>query len=147
MSRKNLWIGIGYMLCGLLFLAAAILSKDKISSLFAGLSGGGLGGGIALLSKYFYWSRAERIVRYRERMEAQDIEMKDERNILFRDKAGRYTYILSLVIISISILVFTVIDAMNLYKCKLIILYLSLLLIFLYAAGFFIYKRLKAQNA
>lgn len=146
MKKSYLWQGIAFLAVGLLFAAAATLVPEKAQSIMSGFAGGGMGAGLMILMKYWYWTRPEHTQRYREKLEEEEICLKDERNEMFRDKAGRYTYILSLLVLALSIVLFSVLNAWEIGNFRWIILYLSALLVFLYVAGIWIYRWLKAHN-
>jgi hypothetical protein len=108
----------------------------------AGFAGGGIFGGLATMGRYYYWTRPGRVKRYQEKQEEEEICLKDERNEMLRDKAGRYAYILSLLVLAVS----TVLHALEIGHFYELIMYQSALLVFLYVAGIWIYQWLKARN-
>ena len=65
---------------------------------------------------------------------------------MLRDKAGRYAYILSLLVLAVSTVVFSVLHALEIGHFYELIMYQSALLVFLYVAGIWIYQWLKARN-
>ncbi|MBS6953085.1 MAG: hypothetical protein KH230_07605 [Enterocloster asparagiformis] len=146
MKKSYLWQGIALLAVGLLCAVATVLVSGKLQSLISGFAGGGTGAGLVVLAKYWYWTRPQHAGRYQEKLEEEQICLKDERNEMFRDKAGRYTYILSLIVLAVSILMFSVLNALEIGKFRGTILYLSALLVFLYVAGIWIYRWLKAHN-
>ena len=136
MKKNVLWISLCYLAAGLLCALAAALAEGK---------GAGIGAGGVLLWKYVYWSRPQNAPRYRERAQRERIEQKDERNERLRDKAGRYTYLLGLLVLALADVTFAILDATGAYECKGLILFSGFLLLFLYIAGIVIYRRLKAH--
>lgn len=108
--------------------------------------GGGIFGGLATMGRYYYWTRPGRVKRYQEKQEEEEICLKDERNEMLRDKAGRYAYILSLLVLAVSTVVFSVLHALEIGHFYGLIMYQSALLVFLYVAGIWIYRWLKARN-
>lgn len=84
--------------------------------------------------------------RYQEKQEEEEICLKDERNEMLRDKAGRYAYILSLLVLAVSTVLFSVLNALEIGHFYGLIMYQSALLVFLYVAGIWIYRWLKARN-
>ena len=145
MKKNVLWISLCYLSAGLLCALAAALAEGKASGLLAGFAGAGIGAGGVLLWKYVYWSRPQNAPRYRERAQRERIEQKDERNERLRDKAGRYTYLLGLLVLALADVTFAILDATGAYECKGLILFSGFLLLFLYIAGIVIYRRLKAH--
>jgi positive regulator of sigma E activity len=74
-------------------------------------------------------------------LENENIELHDERKEKFRDKSGRYAYLLGLVVISFSIVLFSVLGSLEIItNSKLIILYLGGYLVFQYIAGVVIFR-------
>ena len=89
----------------------------------------------------FYWTSPTNRNKYAERLENENIELHDERKEKFRDKSGRYAYLLGLVVISFSIVLFSVLGNLEIItNSKLIILYLGGYLIFQYIAGVVIFR-------
>lgn len=69
--------------------------------------------------------------RYKEKLENEKIEQHDELKVKLRDRAGRYAYELSLVIVSISIVVFAILGQFEIIdNSRMIVLYLGALFIF-----------------
>ena len=101
------------------------------------------GVGFAIIYKYIYWTRPKNKERYAEMLENERIDMHDELKEKIRDKSGRYAYVIALVAIALSMMVFSVLSSLEIIKeGKLIVLYLGGLLIFLSVIGIIIYKRL-----
>lgn len=145
MKRNVLWISLCDLAAGLLCAIAAALIGGKVSSLLAGFAGAGIGSGGVLLWKYVYWSRPKNVPRYRERAQREQVELRDERNERLRDRAGRYAYLLGLLVLALADVVFAILNAAGVYECKGLILFCGFLLLFLYIAGVVIYRRLKAK--
>ena len=141
--KNNLWYGICYILAGIFFVVMTCLNEGKLSSLFSGFAGAGIVVGIIMISRYFYWSNPKRVDKLSKKIENEEIILHDERNTLYRDKAGRYAYIIGMIIIPISIIIFSIINALEIYNSLLIILYLSALWIVLYVVGIVYYRKLK----
>ena len=96
-----------------------------------------------MIVRYFYWSRPQNRQRYQEKRERERIEQHDERKEKLRDRAGRYAYALGLVVISLSILVFSALGALGIVEqYRMIVLFLGGYLIFQFAAGEAIYRKL-----
>ena len=144
MKKNNLMLGILYAVLGSVFLISAISNNEnKLSGVLWGLTGAMAGMGFAIIYKYIYWTRPKNKERYAEMLENERIDMHDELKEKIRDKSGRYAYVIALVAIALSMMVFSVLSSLEIIKeGKLIVLYLGGLLIFLYVIGIIIYKRL-----
>lgn len=146
MKKSNLVTGIAYAVAGILFLSLAIWLDNRVSGIFFGFAGAGIGPGLVMIYRYLYWNRPENRERYRERMENEAIQMHDELNVKLRDKAGRYCYVLGLLTISISMLVFSLLEAVGvLPSSRLIVLFLGGYLLFQIAAGTVIWNHLRKK--
>lgn len=147
MKKSNLYIGIIYLLIGILFGVIVSFTNTNFDSLLFGLAGGGVGGGSLLLLKYFYWTHPNNQARYKKRIENEAIELHDERKEKFRNQSGRYAYILGLIIICISIIIFSVLNTSGIIQhTKILILYLGGYLVFQYIAGIVIFNYLNKKN-
>ncbi|UDN60888.1 tellurium resistance protein TerC [Clostridioides sp. ES-W-0016-02] len=144
MEKKNLRIGIVFVVLGVIFLFLCLMNGDKLGSLFAGLAGGFGFGGISAIYRYFYWNKHKE--EYKEKLEIENINLHDERNVMYRDKAGRYAYIVCMIIIPISAFVFSVLNALDIYNSLVIIRYLFVLWIVLYVVGVIYYRKLKRNG-
>lgn len=72
--------------------------------------------------------------------------MHDERKTILRDKSGRYAYIIGLIVISVSIVIFSIIGSLNIIEnSKLIITYLAGFLVFQFIIGILIYNHLNKK--
>ena len=146
MKKSNLLTGLIYFLLGIIFLAAAVSFESKLESLLFGFAGAGISSGAVMLWKYYYWTRPKNQARYQEKIQNETIELEDERKTMLRDKAGRYAYIVGLVVISVSVVIFSVMGNLELLKdFQLIVIYLTGLFIFLYVIGIVIYRFLSKK--
>lgn len=94
-----------------------------------------------LICKYFYWSSPKNKERYEQRLENERIEQHDELKTKIRDRAGRYAYILGLLVISLSILVFGILGALDIIaNTRIVVLYLGAYLLFQVVAGIVIFN-------
>ena len=142
MKKSQLISGIIYTMLGLAILLAAIFTDTKIGILY-GIGGALTGPGLAMMGKYFYWSRPKNWQRYEERLENERIEMNDELKQKLRDRSGRYAYVLGLVTVSLSLFVIGILDSLGLIGDSLpLVWYLSAYLIFQIIAGIVIFNRL-----
>lgn len=146
MKKSNLFVGLLYLLVGIICLVVALNFESKIGSLLIGFAGAGIFGGAIILWKYCYWTKPENKDRYKEKIENENIEIHDERKTILRDKSGRYAYILGLIVISVSIVIFSIIGSLNIIEnSKLIILYLAGFLVFQYIMGILIFNYLSKK--
>ena len=96
-----------------------------------------------MIARYFYWSKSENKGRYQEKLENEMIESHDELKIKLRDKSGRYAYVFSLVITTISIVVFFILGELQIVNnSRVIVIYLSAYLLFQFICGIVIYNHL-----
>lgn len=143
MKKGNLLTGILYVLFGAACLAAALLMESRVEGILWGFAGAGIFPGIMIICKYFYWSAPKNRARYEERLEKERIELHDELKTKIRDKAGRYTYSLGLMVVSFSILVFGILGRLGIVEStRVIILYLGGYLLFQVIAGIVIFNHL-----
>ncbi len=140
MKKRNFIAGGLYILIGAVFLLLAIHIK---SSIFFGLAGAGLGPGIVMMYRYFYWSRPENSARYLEKIMDEKIEQQDELKVKLRDKSGRYAYALGLMTISIAMFVFTILGELGIVgNSVLIVGFLGSYLLFQIVVGMVVFKHL-----
>ena len=143
MKKSNLIVGMLYVLFGVTCLIVALLIETKLEGILWGVAGAGIFPGMMMICKYFYWSSPKNKDRYEERLENERIEMHDELKTKIRDKAGRYTYTLGMIILSFSILVFGILGALEVIEnARMIVIYLSGYLLFQFIAGIVIFNKL-----
>lgn len=143
MKKSRLITGGLYALSGVACLMIALLTETKLDGILWGFAGAGIGPGIMLMCQYFYWNSPKNKARYAERLENEQIEMHDELNTKIRDKAGRYTFILGLLVTCIAIMIFSILGALGIVdNTRIILLYLGGYLLFQELAGIIIFKRL-----
>lgn len=143
MKKHNLAVGVVYLLAGLAVLGLALLTETKLESLLFGFAGAGIVPGAIMICKYIYWSSPERRARYAEKLEAEEIELHDERKEKLRDKSGRYAYLLGLFVVSVSIVAVAVLEKLEvLAEGRVLLLYLAGYLLLQIAAGIAIYRGL-----
>ncbi len=146
MKKSNLVVGVLYIIAGLACLFIAVSFESKIEGILWGLAGAGIGPGLAMVYKYFYWSSPKNKARYQEKLEIEKIEMHDELKTKIRDKSGRYAYMLGLLVICISMLVFSVLEGLEIIvEAKLIILFLFGYLVFQIVAGIVIFNHISKK--
>jgi len=143
MKKSNLIAGIFYILFGVVCVTAALLIDTKLDGILWGFAGAGIGPGLMMICKYYYWSSPQNKERYKERLENEQIEQHDELKTKIRDKAGRYTYSLGLLVVCLSILFFGVLGSLEIISnARMIVIYLGGYLLFQVIAGIIIFNRL-----
>lgn len=143
MKKSNLITGTVYVIVGVICLGVALLLETKLESILWGFAGAGIISGMCMIFKYFYWNSPKHRERYMERMENEQIEMHDELKVKVRDKAGRYAYNLGLLVISLSIMIFSILGALEIIADSfIIVLYLSGYLLFQVIIGIVIFNKL-----
>ncbi|MBB6217905.1 tetrahydromethanopterin S-methyltransferase subunit G [Anaerosolibacter carboniphilus] len=146
MKKSNLYVGLISLFIGIVFLVIALNFESSLESLLFGFSGSGIGGGAVVLWKYYYWTRPENKDRYQEKFENANIELHDERKTILRDKSGRYAYIIGLIVLFVSIVIFSIIGSLNIIEnSELIITYLAGFLLFQYIIGILIFNHLNKK--
>ena len=141
MKKSNLLTGIVYVVIGIGCLLVALLTNTKLDSLLFGFAGAGIGPGCVMICKYFYWTSPKHKTEYHEKLNKEQIELHDELKEKLRDKSGRYTYVLGLVVVGMAIPVVAVLDKLQLIEnSSLLIFFLFFYLIFQYVAGVVIFK-------
>ncbi len=143
MKKSNLIVGIVYVIFGIACLGFALLFETKLEGFLWGFTGAGIASGVGMICKYFYWSSPKNTKRYAERLENEQVEMHDELKCKVRDKAGRYTYNLGLIVISFSIVIFGILGALQIIEnSRIIVLYLGGYLLFQVIAGIIIFNKI-----
>lgn len=146
MKKSNFIIGLIYLIAGIAFLTFILLFETKLNSILIGFATTGILFGSVILWKYYYWVKPKNKNKYNEKIETEDIELKDERKEMLRDKSGRYAYILGLIILSISIVMFSILGTLEIIEnSNLIVIYLWGLFIFQYIIGIVIYRYLSKR--
>ena len=147
MMKKNyLNSGIILIVIGICFILAAIFTESAIDGLLWGFAGGALGPGIGRIIQYFYWSAPKNEERYKEIQEQKSINLHDELNEKLRDKSGRIAYLIGLVIICISEVVFSILGKIGMITDhRVIVLYLFGLFVFQVVIGIVVYNQLRKK--
>ena len=143
MKKINLLEGIAFILGGFIILCIALLTASNIDSILIGFGAGGISSGIVMTCKYFYWNTSKNKERYQEKIENENIELHDELKTKLRDKSGRYAYIIGILMISFSMVVFSILGELGIIEnSRLVVLYLGGYLIFQIAIGIVIFNQL-----
>lgn len=146
MKKRDLVTGLLYMLLGMLCLAAALLTETGFEGILWGFTGAGMLPGAGMVCRYLYWNTPKNKLRYEARLENEWIEMHDEMKTAVRDKAGRYAYTLGLLILCFGMLLFCVLDAMEIIgNARMVVLCLGGCLVFQILAGMVIFHQLMKQ--
>ena len=146
MKKNNFIIGLVYLIIGIVFLLFILLFETKLNSILSGFATTGMVFGAVMLWKYYYWTRPENKDKYKEKTQNENIELKDERKEMLRNKSGRYAYILGLMVLSISIVVFSILGSLEIIdNSDLIVMYLGGLTAFQYIIGIIIYRHLSKK--
>ncbi|BBN98036.1 hypothetical protein [Sporolactobacillus terrae] len=106
----------------------------------------GLGSALSLSAVFWmirvlYWYSPSRKDQYENRMKTQNIDLKDERKIMLRDKSGRAAYLIGLAVLVICILVFRVLHALNIYDIgRAFFIFTGVFVVFEYLLGIIIFN-------
>ena len=147
MKKSDLWTGIGMIAVGLVCLAAVFLNT-LVSSLFAGLFGAFTVPGIVQVYKYCKYTSPKHAAEYRERLEQEKIDLRDERKEMLRNKSGRYAYLLGLLMVAAAIIACSILEAFGIIEedaARLAILSMAAYALFQLVAGIVIYKLLEKK--
>lgn len=146
MKKSNLWWALGFATAGAAFFLTGLLWQTRLSGILCGIGGGWLFNGAVQLWRYAKWTRPENAAAYQERLEQEQIDLHDERKELLRNKSGRYAYLLGLASCCLFILVFSVLDILDIVENgSLFVLFLAAWLIVQYAAGVLFYRWLEQR--
>ena len=146
MKKSNLWCGAAYAFLGLVFLLAGLLWETRLSSLCVGFGAGMLSSGVVQLARSRKWTRPQNAAVYRQRLEEEQIDLRDERKEMLRDKSGRYAWLLGMALCAAAVVVFGVLGALEIVEnSRLIVLCLAAYLIVQYGAGVLFYRRLSKK--
>lgn len=136
MKKSTLYIGLCYLavgICAILFgLFGPSIENDEI---IGAIAGGGIGPGLYMIYKYFYWSKPENKPKYEEKLKKEQIILKDERKIMLREKSARITYIILFFLLAILIPIFTIMNVN-----KIVIITLSIIWAFIYVCGIVVFR-------
>lgn len=146
MGNSYLNRGIICVLVGVCFILASVFTESVFDGLLWGLAGGALGPGIGMIIMHFYWSSPQNTERYKEKQEQKNIELHDELHEKLRDRSGRIAYLIGLLVICVSEVVFAILGKTGVITDhKIIVLYLYGLFVFQIAAGIAAYQYLRKK--
>lgn len=143
MKKSNLIVGCAYILVGIICLILGVMTETKLDGLLWGLTGAGIIPGGMMVYQYFYWTSPKNIERYNQRMEVERIERNDELKEKVRGKSAQYAYGIGIMVISFSMLLFTILDLLGIIQDgKIFVLYLGAYLGFQVVIGIVLFRRL-----
>ncbi len=130
MDRRNLTSGIIKIIIalGCLYLAIS-LGEHPLTGVIYGLAGAMGAGGIFATFRYFYWNKHR-------------VEQQDELKQLLRNEAGKYTYWIGMLIITVSIFIYSILGLLDKMNAKPIVIFLSLYFISQVIIGIVVYNYL-----
>ena len=131
MKKYNLIYGLIYIILSGISLYLAIVFDNRMSGIFYGMTGAFGSSGIVIIIRYFYWQN-----------NIEKIEQQDELKQKLRDKSGKYTYWIGMLIISLSIIVYSILGALNIIDAEHIVIYLGAYLISQIFIGIIIFNHL-----
>ena len=143
MKKSDFWCGVGFVLIGLACGLAALRWDTPLGSLLCGFSFALLAPGVLMIWQYRKWSRPENAAAYQEKLEQEQIDLRDERKEMLRNKAGRYAYLLGLALAYLAIIVFGLLGKLGVIQYgRELVLFLGVYVLVQYAAGVLIYRKL-----
>ncbi len=143
MKKSNLIVGILYFLVGVTCLLVILFTESKLEPILFGFAGAGTLPGLLMIYRYFHWNSPKNREIYQEKLENEKIEMHDELKQKLRDKSGRYAYVIGILIISISMLVFSILGQLGIiYNSHIIVLFLGVYLVVQVTLGIVIFNHL-----
>lgn len=146
MKKSMLLTGIAYVAAGIVLLAAAWPCGKRLESILFGFGFACLAPGLVMVGRYFYWSAPRNRERYQAKIERETIELHDELNVKLRDKSGRYAYLAGLGVVSLSIVIFSLLDAWEVISDgRLMVLYLGAYFLFQILIGLVFFRRLRRK--
>lgn len=98
MKKSTLYTGFAYCFVGISSMIIALTTEFRLEALLWGIAGAGIGPGVLIIGRYFYWLRPEHQAEYANRIQKENIDLKDERKIMLRDKSGRLAYIATMIL-------------------------------------------------
>nr|WP_325179985.1 hypothetical protein [uncultured Oscillibacter sp.] len=145
MKKRELWFGLGMIAGGILFLLAALLLETPLDSLFCGFFGAFTAPGAVQVYKYVKWTKLETADSYQRHLEEEQIELRDERKEMLRNKSGRMAYTLGLLAAAVSMTAFSILGKLGMVEeaaSRLLILFLAGYMVFQILAGWVLYRLL-----
>lgn len=147
MKRSMLYAGVGYILFGIMCIAIALIFELKFESFLWGMSGASIVPGVIMVWKYLHWSKPENRDEYNERLRIEKIELTDERKVMLRDKSGRITYLITLGVYCVLLMIFSLLVTIGWFMpfARYFIIVLTILIIFQYFCGIIVFNYLNKR--
>ena len=145
MKRGHLMTGIVYVAVGILLLALSSLTEGRLGSLLFAFGFAGAVPGAVMIGKYVYWTSPRNRERYAERVEQERIDLQDELKQKLSDRSGRCAYLIGLAVLSVSIVAFSVLDALGVLNSRLLVGYLGAFMLLEVILGQVIFRRLRRK--
>ena len=120
------------LILGIVILAFAIMYKNDASSMLVGLGSALSFSALVAIVKNLYWRSPSKKNEYAKLIKNENISLKDERKIMLRDKSGRISYIIGLVVLGVSIWIFMILKAFNIFDAG--------RMFFIFAGGFVLFE-------
>lgn len=140
MRKSDLWTGVVFVAAAVLCLLTVWFFETPLNSMFCGFTGAFGVPGVVLIYKYFKWSSPKTSEVYRERLEQEQIDLKDERKEMLRNKSGRYAYIFNLALHCAVMFLLALLDTLGLMEgSRWLILSMAVWLLVQYFAGIVFY--------
>lgn len=141
MNKNFLYTGLIILTTGII-----LLIVNRYTNFEGILSGMGISlslvGSIEIF-KYIYWSRPGNMEKYKEKLKKERIEQHDEFKNKVRGLAIRYTFIIELIILSVSIVGFALLGQLGyITESRIIVLYLGAFLLAQLIISYVIYYHL-----
>lgn len=144
MKKSTLYTGFAYCFVGITSMVIALTTEFRLEALLWGIAGAGIGPGALIIGRYFYWLRPEHQAEYENRIQKENIDLKDERKIMLRDKSGRLAYIATMILQLALAFAFSILSILGYFApfSRYACIGLGVLLILQYIFGIVAYNRL-----
>ena len=145
MKKSYLWTGLGMIALGLACFATAVFWNTPVDSILCGFSGALAVPGAMQVYKYVKWTKLETADSCQQHFEEEQIELRDERKEMLRNKSGRYAYILGLLAAAVAMTVLSFLGKLGMVDeaaSRLMILFLAGYMVFQIGAGWALYRLL-----
>lgn len=132
MKKDDLLKGATFLFIGILSFTLAVLLNNKMSGIFYGIAGIGIGFGLMMYYRYFYWKKPENHRQLEGKLENEYIERHDELKLKLLDRAGRITFLFGIGTISFALLIFSILGSLEIID--------NLRIVILFLAGYLVYQ-------
>jgi len=92
MKKSTFYKALAYLAGAAVCLALVIRYDFRIEPILCGMVGACAAVGLKLLRQYFYWSRPENAAAYEEKQRRAQIDLRDERKVMLREKSAYVMY-------------------------------------------------------